>query len=126
MSYILVKSFIIFYLLINLYPFKRDEGYTERIPKDCPKILGNLMQMCWNRVPKARPDFKRILDYLRTKFDSLGQSAPVKYNYPVLPNEKIEDLVLFNEKQPHKSDSETESKTKVRKKSQKKKQLTIN
>ncbi|KAF7492360.1 Insulin receptor [Sarcoptes scabiei] len=33
-------------------------------PKDCPDVLYKLMLICWNKKPKARPTFTRIIEIL--------------------------------------------------------------
>jgi predicted Ser/Thr protein kinase len=38
----------------------RDEHLTPVIPKDCPEILREIMQSCWQADPEARPEFKDI------------------------------------------------------------------
>jgi serine/threonine protein kinase len=42
----------------------RDEGLTPTIPSDCPPLLRQLMQMCWNRQPEQRPSFETICNML--------------------------------------------------------------
>ena len=54
-------------ILINFYSeFQIAFLIVEReqrlpIPSGCPKVLANLMQLCWQTEPKARPTFKSIL-----------------------------------------------------------------
>jgi hypothetical protein len=33
----------------------RDEGLTPKIPKDCPQVLQEIMEMCWKKDPNQRP-----------------------------------------------------------------------
>jgi len=36
----------------------------DAVPPDCPRELGNLMQLCWQKEPAARPTMAKILDVL--------------------------------------------------------------
>jgi serine/threonine protein kinase len=38
----------------------RDQYLTPKIPDDCPSILRELMQLCWQAEPNQRPSFKEI------------------------------------------------------------------
>jgi serine/threonine protein kinase len=38
----------------------RDQHLTPKIPDDCPPILRELMQLCWQADPNQRPSFKEI------------------------------------------------------------------
>jgi len=38
----------------------RDNGLTPEIPNDCPSLLRQLMEMCWNKQPDQRPTFEMI------------------------------------------------------------------
>jgi len=40
---------------LNVSTRIRDEGLTPTIPKECPMVLRELMQMCWKRDPEQRP-----------------------------------------------------------------------
>jgi hypothetical protein len=42
----------------------RDEGLTPTIPKECPVVLRDIMQMCWTRDPEQRPTSEYILVFL--------------------------------------------------------------
>jgi len=39
----------------------KDTGLTPPIPKECPVILCNLMEMCWQKEPEQRPSFEHIV-----------------------------------------------------------------
>jgi hypothetical protein len=52
----------------------RDEGLTPKIPKDCPQILQEIMEMCWKRDPNQRPvsfSFTRFISTISFQSDSL-------------------------------------------------------
>jgi sterile alpha motif and leucine zipper-containing kinase AZK len=66
---------VLWELITGKVPFKGIEEFqiafliVEReqrlpIPSGCPKVLANLMQMCWQTDPKGRPTFKSILNTL--------------------------------------------------------------
>ncbi len=40
--------------------FARDQGFTPKIPRDCPAELANLMHECWNIDPELRPDMNTV------------------------------------------------------------------
>jgi hypothetical protein len=39
----------------------RDEGLTPGIPKECPAVLRDVLQMCWQKDPEQRPSFEDIV-----------------------------------------------------------------
>jgi len=49
----------------------RDEGYTPKIPVDCPHVLKDIMESCWRYDPAERPDFAEICDKLNAAISSL-------------------------------------------------------
>jgi hypothetical protein len=49
----------------------RDEGLTPTIPKECPVMLRDVMQMCWKKDPKQRPTMEVVLAFLER-----GMSKP--------------------------------------------------
>jgi hypothetical protein len=47
----------------------RDEGLTPKIPDDCPPLLAEIMQMCWNKDPNQRPvSFLSLIDFVHTHY----------------------------------------------------------
>lgn len=48
------------------------KGTRERIPKDCPVALRNLILACWKSEPSARPPFLSIIQQLD---DAIGEVA---------------------------------------------------
>jgi serine/threonine protein kinase len=42
----------------------RDEGLTPTIPKECPVVLRDVMQMCWKKDPEQRPTMEVVLAFL--------------------------------------------------------------
>jgi serine/threonine protein kinase len=47
--------------------FIRDQYLTPKIPVQCPPVLRELMQLCWQTDPNKRPSFKEICQMLRTR-----------------------------------------------------------
>lgn len=45
----------------------------ERVPKDCPKQLKELMMVCWSQDSKKRPKFDKIVEFL---FNLIGKPPP--------------------------------------------------
>jgi tRNA A-37 threonylcarbamoyl transferase component Bud32 len=45
----------------------RDEGYTPEVPKTCPPVLHQIMQMCWKVDPEQRPEMSTICELLDQK-----------------------------------------------------------
>ena len=42
-------------------------GRRMEIPKDCPPILSNIMNLCWKQDPIERPNFYDIIQLLKEK-----------------------------------------------------------
>jgi len=49
---------------LNISTRIRDEGLTPTIPKDCPAVLRDVMQMCWEKEPEQRPTMEVVLAFL--------------------------------------------------------------
>jgi len=49
---------------LNISTRIRDEGLTPTIPKECPVVLRELMQMCWKKDPEQRPTMEVVLTFL--------------------------------------------------------------
>jgi len=47
-------------------------GLRPPIPKSCPPVWKDLMELCWAQEPESRPTFKQVLHYIQS-----NQTAPV-------------------------------------------------
>jgi D-alanyl-D-alanine dipeptidase len=43
----------------------RDQGLTPKIPDDCPPLLRQVMEMCWQKDPEQRPTMGVILAMMK-------------------------------------------------------------
>jgi hypothetical protein len=49
---------------LNISTRIRDEGLTPTIPKECPVVLRDIMQMCWKKDPEQRPTMEVVLAFM--------------------------------------------------------------
>jgi serine/threonine protein kinase len=55
---------------VNISTRIRDEGLTPTIPKECPMVLRDVMQMCWKNDPDQRPTLEVVLAFLERAISS--------------------------------------------------------
>lgn len=108
---------VLWELITGEVPFKGIEEFqiaflvVERdqrlpIPQGCPAVLSTLMQICWQRDPAARPNFKHILQKLdkidANDIDELFHKNKSKWEQEIEMNferlKKIEDDLHIKEK----------------------------
>jgi hypothetical protein len=53
----------------------RDKGLTPQIPANCPRLLHEVMELCWNIDPDKRPTFEAICDMFQRSLDATNTNA---------------------------------------------------
>jgi serine/threonine protein kinase len=78
----------------------RDEGLTPTIPKECPVVLRDVMQMCWNKDPEQRPTMEVVFDLLEralTEAEAIGEKERETITQTANSLLKRSEIITFTE-----------------------------